>query len=340
MCRGGFIATIANFDFLRRNKRDLARRAAERYFDRHPKFRAWKSGVEHTLEDKAYTLEFLASSIEVQSIPAFTGYIRWLQTVLVTRNLDVKMVSESLDDILEILRDTPDISTVAEPYLEAAQSVLAGNLGTEADINDKRSAYLQAVLSADRRAALTVVELALRTSGPASVYVDVIATAMHEVGRLWQSNRISVAREHIATAVTQYVLAQIYSQQSPSDRKRGKAVVSGMQGEFHQLGAHMAADILDFDGWDVRFLGTNMPHDGIVAAVEEHEATVVGLSATMLFSTPKLGALINDIKKRLPSTRVLVGGSLVFNGYIDSIAMGADANATSLQAGRELARSW
>jgi hypothetical protein len=37
---------------------------------------------------------------------------------------------------------------------------------------------------------------------------------------------------------------------------------------------------------------------------------------------------------------MVVGGSLVMNGYIDPGAWGADAGADSLQHGRELARSW
>lgn len=327
-------------DLLRQNKQVIASRAAEKYYVRHPEFRAWKSGTEHTIEDKLYTLDFLASAIEVQSTQAFTAYIRWLQTVLVTRNLDVKMVAESLTDILEVLKDFPEVFTTAAPYFKDAQNSLTQGPSVDSGMDDKRSVYLQAVLNADRRAALNVVEHSLRSSEPATVYVDVIATAMHGVGKLWQGNKISVAREHMATATTQYVLAQVYSQQSPTEHKRGKAIVSGLQGEFHQLGAHMIADVLDFDGWDVRFLGTNMPHDGIIAAIEEHEATMVGLSATMLFNAPKLGSLIAEIKRRLPSTRVLVGGSLVVNRYIDAAAMGADASAGSLVEGRELARAW
>ena len=329
-------------DFLRQNKQSLASSAAERYFDRHPDFRAWKSGVEHTLEDKVYTLEFLASSIEVHSIEAFAGYVRWLRTVLDSRGLDSAMISESLADIGEVLKEFPEVFAAAMPYLADARSWLSLAPGTESGsgLKDRQSAYLQAALSANRRAAMTVVEHSLQTSEPALVYADVVAPAMHEVGRLWQTNQITVAREHMATATTQYVLAEVYSQQSPSGPRRGKAVVSGMQGEFHQLGAHMVADVLDFDGWDVRFLGTNMPHDGIVAAIEEHEATVVGLSATMLLSVPKLAALISDIKRRLPSIRILVGGSLVVNRYIDPVSLGADASATSLLEGRELARGW
>ncbi len=327
-------------DFLRQNKLDFARRASEKYFDRHPDYKLWKSGIEHTLEDTAYTLDFLASSIELQTADAFIGYIRWLRTVLDTRHLDVGMILESLADIREVLKDFPEALSAATPYLDAAVSGLGRESASDVDMDRSSSAYLQAVLRADRRAAMTVVDECLRTNEPASVYAEVIAAAMHEIGRLWQSNRISVAREHTATATTQYVLAQVYSQHNPSSTKRGKAVVSGMQGEFHQLGAHMAADVLDFDGWDVRFLGTNMPHDGILAAIDEHEAAVVGLSATMLTSSSKLAALINDIKRKMPRARILVGGSLVVNHYIDAASMGADGSALSLLQGRETMRSW
>lgn len=143
--------------------------------------------MEHTLENKAYTLDFLASSIEVQLPEAFTGYVRWLQTVLVTRNLDIEMVAESLADLQEVLKEFPDTYPVAEPYFKAAQSGLDRKPSSESALDDTRSAYLQAVLSADRRAAMTVVQDSLRISEPASVYADVVAPAMHEVGRLWQT---------------------------------------------------------------------------------------------------------------------------------------------------------
>ena len=73
----------------------------------------------------------------------------------------------------------------------------------------------------------------------------------------------------------------------------------------------MVADVLDVQGYDVLFLGTNMPHTGIVQAIEEHDADVLGVSATMLFNIPKVVELIKDVRAKLGerSPRMVLGGA-------------------------------
>ena len=127
------------------------------------------------------------------------------------------------------------------------------------------------------------------------VYTALLQPAQYEVGRRWERNEISVAQEHMATAVTQYVLAELYSRLEIPESTRGGLVVTGVEGELHQVGAHMIADILEADGWNVRFLGTQMPHRDILSTIEEHRPRIVGISITMLFNLPRARALIDNI---------------------------------------------
>ena len=89
----------------------------------------------------------------------------------------------------------------------------------------------------------------------------------------------------------------------------GRAVITGVEGERHQLGANMVADLLEAEGWSVRFLGTQMPHRDIISAVEEHDAQVVGISATMLFNVASVSSLIRDLRSSSgDELRITVGG--------------------------------
>src|SRR5690606_29037166 len=102
-----------------------------------------------------------------------------------------------------------------------------------------REVYLQAILNGERRAALTVaLELLREGRSVADLYYDVLQPAQYELGRLWERNEITVAREHMGTAITQFVIAQLYSRIETPSTSRGKAVVTGVQGELHQLGAN------------------------------------------------------------------------------------------------------
>lgn len=60
-----------------------------------------------------------------------------------------------------------------------------------------------------------------------ALYVDVFRPALYEVGARWESNRLTVAQEHIATAITQFVMAQIYEPPSELDAKRSSVVITG-----------------------------------------------------------------------------------------------------------------
>jgi methanogenic corrinoid protein MtbC1 len=146
------------------------------------------------------------------------------------------------------------------------------------------------------------------------VLADVLQESMYEVGRLWETNRITVAQEHMATAITQYVIAHLYPLIPPPAAHRGRMVIAGVEGEQHQVGPNMVADALESSGWDVRFLGTNVPSAGVLKAVEEHRADVLGISATMFFNLPNVRRLIEQARA-LPGQRLrFILGGCAFRG--------------------------
>src|SRR5579872_4948173 len=73
--------------------------------------------------------------------------------------------------------------------------------------------YLSALRGGDRRRAFAVIDEA-REAGMAvgEIYLEVFQAALREIGRLWQQNEISVADEHLATAITQAAMARLYEQ--------------------------------------------------------------------------------------------------------------------------------
>src|SRR4051794_28127761 len=145
--------------------------------------------------------------------------------------------------------------------------------------------YVAAQLAGDRRAALRLIlEQGVERGVPLpSLYLDVIQAAQHRMGELWQENRISVAQEHLATAITQVALAELYRGLvcEPSNGRR--AMVACVTGELHDLGTRITADFFEMAGFDVRYLGANVPSDSLVGMVREQQPDLLVLSATMTF---------------------------------------------------------
>jgi methanogenic corrinoid protein MtbC1 len=198
-----------------------------------------------------------------------------------------------------------------------------------------RAVYLQSILIGARAASAQIVEEAIRNGADIfDVYAEVFQASLYEVGGLWAAGKISVSVEHRATAITQFVMAGIYSRvmRAPVQAPRGQVIVTGVAGELHQIGANMVADVLENAGWNVEFLGTDAPHSGIVEAVLAQNSDLLCISATMLFNVPSVIGLIRDLRARSPKLRVLIGGS-AFRANPELWAdIGADGFAADLHA--------
>ena len=138
--------------------------------------------------------------------------------------------------------------------------------------------------------------------------LGVVQEAQREIGRLWQENRISIAQEHMATAISQLALAHLYQQAAPSLRNDRRVVVACVEGELHDFPARLVADCLDLAGYDVRFLGANVPLDSLLPLLLERPPDLVALSITMTFHVPALRRAVEAIREALPEQKIAVGG--------------------------------
>lgn len=87
--------------------------------------------------------------------------------------------------------------------------------------------YLAAVRAGDRREAFAVVDraCAARMDAP-TLYVQVLQPALREIGRLWQENEISVADEHLATAITQAAMTRLFDRTVGDSRFDGPLLIA------------------------------------------------------------------------------------------------------------------
>ena len=339
---------------LRAQKTEIAARANEAFLARHPEWTARYGDLatKRGVEDAAFHVEFLAGALETGEAAAFTDYVAWLLDVLQSRGIPADAVVESLElvgrEALAVLTD--DTRTSLEGMLGAgiarAQADETRVTAAEEPIEESSLAkayrtFLQSLLQGERQAALGIAREALRVAAhPTDVYVEVFQRSLGEIGRRWQLNRITVAQEHMATAIVQFVLAQLYSSLDRSAPVRGNALVTGVEGELHQVGANLVADALELDGWRVHFLGTNVPHDGIIEAAAEMKADVVGISATMIFNVDPVARLVEGVRgmKRGRPPRVLVGGGAFRSAPNLWKDVGADGSARDVRGACEIAR--
>ncbi len=182
-----------------------------------------------------------------------------------------------------------------------------------------RETFLSALLSGDVRSCESLVDRLLTRGTPAlTLYTHLIRPALHKIGTLWETNRISVADEHLASAVTERLLARIAPAQSRAAPAKGRrAVVSCAPLEHHQFGARMVADLLESRGFDVSFLGANTPEADLLAHVRARRPDFVALSVSVFMNLAPLGHVLDKINRDLPELPFAVGGQAFLHGGTD-----------------------
>ncbi len=170
--------------------------------------------------------------------------------------------------------------------------------------------YGDALRAADGEAAERVALECLREGmGVEALYERVIAPAMWRIGCLWEEGAITIADEHLATALTHRVMASVYGSSFGRAKSRpGRILLAVVEGQRHALGLRMAADVLELGGYEVNYLGGDVPLDALVSAIAAREPDLVGLSSTLTRCTSSLRAAVSQLGESFPETPVLLGG--------------------------------
>lgn len=174
-----------------------------------------------------------------------------------------------------------------------------------------RRKYLVAQLAGDRRKAVQLIvdEGLNQGASVQELQLHVIQEAQREIGRLWQLNQISIAQEHMATAISHLALSHLFQHAAQAPSWGRKVLVACVEGELHDFPARLVADALELDGFEVKYLGANVPTDSLLKMIEQERPDLLALSVTMTFN---VGALIDAVARVRTATAgklpIAVGG--------------------------------
>ena len=173
--------------------------------------------------------------------------------------------------------------------------------------------FLQALLDGDVRACLDMPSGLNTLEEQLSFMVRVIQPAMDEVGRLWANGKITITREHQASSIVGRVLSLMHTSVRPPQPTKGRAVVSSVTNDYHELGAWIVADVLELDGWEVRYLGANAPADDLMTLMMRCRPHLLGLSVTIPTNIEQARRIITAVRSSpvTSGVMVLVGGRAV-----------------------------
>ena len=193
------------------------------------------------------------------------------------------------------------------------------------------ASYLGAIRDGDRRRAFQILEDARAAGlGLSSIYLDLLQPALREIGRLWQENHISVADEHLATAITQAAMARAYERAFTWSTPLSRSLIAAcVDVERHEVGLRMLCDLLDLEGWQTTYLGATVPVASLVAMVQRQRPNVVAISAALNAHLPRVRAMVAAIREALgeDGPLIIVGGRPFLENPGLATELGADLTA-------------
>jgi len=294
--------------------------------------------------DLAFHLDFFEPVLAFGAVEPMVDYLCWLRSVLASRAIPTEHLALSLEWLAEALAEQMDAADGAlviaaaraarDGYLSRLERPVARLAMPEPWV--EATHFESALAGGSVRQAMTIVNgCAERRCGWIEIEMHVIQPALYAIGEKWQKNQLTVATEHISSAVAQSVMTigfQRWSAQPATSSNR--VLLACAEGNHHAIGLRMVADAFALDGWDVQYLGANVPTAALVRHAMESQANLVCLSLSFAQQLKAVKETIAQLSEKLVDKRpqVIVGG-LAINRFTRLAALaGADAYCTDALA--------
>lgn len=197
----------------------------------------------------------------------------------------------------------------------------------------------QAVVKGNRKDSVEITKTLLAVGmKPLDIVEKGLVPGMAEVGEKFKNNQIFVPEMLIAARAMKEAMALLEPLLVQAGIKpKFTAVIGTVQGDLHDIGKNLVAMMWKGANFGVVDLGTNVSPDKFAAAVKEHNAQVVGLSALLTTTMPAMKTTIEALKKSgLNTVKVIIGGAPITQEFAKEI--GADGYAPDAASAVDVAR--
>ena len=175
--------------------------------------------------------------------------------------------------------------------------------------------------------------------GASEILNNGLIAAMDIVGEKFKRNEFYVPEMLIAARAMKTGLKILQPQLTKSGIEPiGTFVVGTVKGDLHDIGKNLVAMMMEGAGFKVVDLGVDVTPEKFVAAVNEHKAQLIGMSALLTTTMVNMKGTIEVLRtdSEIDTLKVLVGGAPLTQNYADEI--GADGFASDAASVADLAK--
>ena len=147
---------------------------------------------------------------------------------------------------------------------------------------------------------------------PMEIINEGLIIGLNEVGEQYEKGVFFLPQLMRSAEVSQQAFDLLESHLGSADAMQKATLVIGtVKGDIHDIGKNMVAVMVKNHGYRVVDLGKNVSAETFVAAVKEHNAEFLGLSALMTTTMQEIPQIITALRAECPNTKVIVGGAVI-----------------------------
>ena len=219
------------------------------------------------------------------------------------------------------------VDTAGAGNPQGAQSRSTSTLQSQSAGSDtaERTPVFEAVLKGNVEEIVDRVKVALAGgSSPKEILDGMLIPAINEVGRLFDIQAYFLPQLIASANAMKEGIGYLEPllQEDSDGEEKPVIVIATVEGDIHDIGKNLVALMLKNYGYQVYDLGKDVPAEKIIAAAEEHDASIIALSALMTTTMMRMKDTIRLRNKRNLKAKVIIGGAVTTQSFADEI--GAD----------------
>lgn len=167
-------------------------------------------------------------------------------------------------------------------------------------------------------------------SEPKEVLEEGLITGMGIIGAKFKKNEVYIPEVLIAARAMHAGMSILEPLLVAAGVKMaGKLAIGTVKGDLHDIGKNLVGMMFKGAGFSIIDLGVDVPAEKFAAAVDEG-ADLIGLSALLTTTMTSMKGVIEALKEKGSTSKVIIGGAPVTKEYADEIeAHGYAADAAS-----------
>ncbi len=162
---------------------------------------------------------------------------------------------------------------------------------------------------------------------------------MEEIGEAFQQGKAFVPNLLMAARAMKGALDILKPLlKSEGGEAIGKIVIGTVKGDLHDIGKNLVASMLEGCGFEVINLGVDVTSEKFIAAIKEHGANIICMSALLTTTMTYMADVIEALKSEgiRDQVKIMIGGAPINQDFADKI--GADGYSSNANAAVVVAR--